>query len=122
MYMKRIVGVLFFLMVVVTAAQAELVTVSISYTYSEPTEAMNLYMDGNKVCSTNDQTGVFECLEVEIPYGVHMFTLTAVTDGVESAHGDPYTWVHSPPPPEKPAMTTIIITINGENIQLSPVQ
>jgi len=93
-------------------------TLEVQFEYSTPAESFNLYMDGAKVCTTTEPN-VMTCTDVNIPYGVHLFTMTAVVDSMETLHSPAYMWTYAPTPGPSPVF--INLSVNGENVQLVPV-
>ena len=118
---KYIFGFIFLLLVFVFTnfASASLKTIQVHFSYPTPAQAFNLYMDGKQICNTNTPD-VMNCTDVEIPYGVHMFTMTAVVDNVETNHSPAYVWVFSPEQGKPPVVITFTVTVDGENVELGP--
>lgn len=83
-------------------------TIQVEFTYSQDAEAFHLYMNEERVC-TDTTLGTMVCDAIEIPYGTYIFTLTAVTDGVESSPSPGYMWTHVPQKGAQPVVLKFLI-------------
>jgi len=117
--MKRIFFILALCLGMVTVLHAATKSIEVQFEYPTPAQAFNLYMDGSKICNTNTPD-VMSCTGIEIPYGVHLFTMTAVVNGVETQHSPPYVWSYAPEPGEPPVFINFSVIVDGKNIQLAP--
>jgi len=113
--------IIFTLLVLSLAAivQAKPATIQVEFEYNTPAQAFNLYMDGKKVCNTNEPN-VMNCTNIEIPFGVHMFTMTAVVDNVETQHSPAYVWTYAPEPIGPPVFINFSISVDGKDVQVVP--
>lgn len=95
----------------------------VTFEYTGQATAFRLYMDGQKVCETvagAEQKMI--CENVAIPYGVHMFTMTAIEiSGIESSHSAPYTWTYAPINGAPPTFINFSITVDGKTIPVGPL-
>jgi hypothetical protein len=117
---KKAICLAFALTFLAVTAQAAPKTLQAEFQYDTPAQAFNLYMDGSKVCNTNATTGTMECTDIEIPYGVHLFTMTAVVDGMETQHSRAYVWSYAPEPAAAPVFLNFSIAVDGKNVQIGP--
>ena len=107
-------------MLLLTAtAQAATKSIEVEFEYSEPAQAFNLYMNGSKICNVTTPN-VMNCADIEMPYGVHQFTMTAVVNGLETQHSPPYIWSYAPEPGDPPVFINFNISVDGKNIKLAP--
>jgi len=104
----------------VAISRAATSSIEVQFKYDTPAQAFNLYMDGQKICNTNTPN-VMSCTDIEIQYGVHLFTMTAVVDGLETMHSPAYVWSHAPAPGDPPVFINFSVTVDGKNVQLAPV-
>jgi len=116
---NKILFIIISLLVSSTLAQAAPKSIEVEFEYNTPAQAFNLYMDGQKICNTITPN-VMSCSDVEIPYGVHLFTMTAVVDNVETIHSPAYVWSYAPAPGAPPVFINFSVTVDGKNFQLSP--
>lgn len=117
---KKILLIMFALLPTVAIAADKSITVS--FDYSGNASAYRLYMDGNQVCES--QAGAektMQCASLSIPYGVHLFTMTAIDGGVETNHSQAYAWTYSPANAAPPTMINFTITVDGQAQQVGPV-
>jgi hypothetical protein len=124
---KKAICLAFALTFLAVTAQAAPKTLQVEFQYDKPAQAFNLYMDGSKVCNTNatagntnPTAGTMECTDIEIPYGVHLFTMTAVVDGMETQHSPAYVWPYAPEPAAAPVFLNFSIAVDGKNVQIGP--
>lgn len=89
--------------------------VTVKFEYSQPAEKFNLYMDGNIIC-TDTVVGTMDCNDVVIEYGVHQFTMTAVSNGLETLHSPPYVWSYSPIQGAGPTFLNFNITLEDGSV------
>lgn len=93
--------------------------IEVEFSYdNRPVNEFRLYMDGKKICSTTNSTArTLSCPTVEIPYGVHLFTMTAVEPpDVETMHSPAYQWTYSPTQGSGPVFINFNITVDGKVI------
>lgn len=95
--------------------------VSVHFDYAGNATAYRLYMDGGKVCEAQAKVEkVMDCT-FSIPYGVHIFTMTAIEEGIETVHSNAYAWTYSPTNTSPPTMINFTITVDGQTQQVGPV-
>jgi len=99
-------------------------TLEVEFTYDCPATEYRLYMDGDQVCpATAGTEKKMSCENVEIAHGVHLFTMTAMSDGVETKHSPPFTWTYSPIQHDGPVMINFSVTLeNGSIVPIGKVQ
>ena len=117
--MKNILLAALMILMFCTLSFATSKTLEVQFEYPTPAQAFNLYMDGHQVCNTNTPN-VMSCTGIEIPYGVHLFTMTAVVDGVETMHSPAYVWSYVPEPGAAPVFVNFSVVIDGKTVQLGP--
>ena len=118
----KIIMILFMLGISTTAHAADK-KVEVQFSYdNRPVTEFRLYMDGTKICSSTDgQARTMDCPAVAIPYGVHLFTMTAVEPpGVETSHSPAYMWTYSPAQGSGPVFINFSITVDGKVIPVGP--
>lgn len=96
-------------------------TIAVDFSYPNNTaKEFRLYMDGKNICQTLGGTlRAMSCSAVEVQFGVHTFTMTAVeADSVETNHSPPYVWNYLATPGNPPLFLNFKITIDGTNIEL----
>ena len=99
-------------------------SISVDFSYDDrPVTEFRLYMDGTKICTSTDGAArTMDCPAVEIPYGVHLFTMTAVEPpGIETSHSNAYMWTYSPSQGSGPVFINFSITVDGKVIPVGPV-
>lgn len=95
--------------------------IKVDFSYEGNASEFRLYMDGTKICTTPDgQARSMDCPTVPIPYGVHIFTLTAIDGGIETSHSSPYSWVYMPEQGDGPLFINFSVTVDGKEIKLGP--
>lgn len=97
-------------------------SITVNFDYTGNASAYRLYMDGKQVCES--QAGAeksMHCVSVPIPYGVHLFTMTAIEEGIETSHSPAYAWTYSPINTTPPTMINFTITVDGQTQQVGPV-
>ena len=99
-------------------------TLEVEFTYDRPATEYRLYVDGDQVCTaTAGQEKKMSCANIEIAHGVHLFTMTAMSDGVETKHSPPFTWTYSPIQHDGPVMINFSVTLeNGSIVPIGKVQ
>lgn len=122
--MKRkitaILAILMFFMFVALAYGAK--NIQVDFEYSQPAESFRLYMDGAVIC-TDVTAGTMTCNDIAIDYGVHQFTMTAVSGGIESLHSPAYLWSYSPVQGPGPAFINFNVTLeDGSVVPLGSVK
>jgi len=100
-------------------------SISVDFSYeNRPVTEFRLYMDGQKICSSPDGASrSLTCPAVDVPYGVHLFTMTAVEPpGVETTHSPAYMWAYTPSQGSGPVFINFNITVDGKVIPVGPVE
>lgn len=121
--MRRILATTIGLLLVATISHAAPKQIEVQFSYEDrPVTEFRLYMDGQKICSSTDSAArTLTCPTVEIPYGVHLFTMTAVEPpGVETTHSPAYQWTYSPTQGSGPVFINFSITVDGKVIPVGP--
>jgi len=115
--MKKILSIL--LVFAATSVHAATKSIEVEFSYNTPAQAFNLYMNGQQICNSNTPD-VMSCTDIEIPYGVHLFTMTAVVNGLETQHSPAYVWSYAPEPGPAPTFINFNISVDGKSVQLAP--
>jgi len=107
---------------VLTAINAQAAkSIIVEFSYEAPADSFTVYMDETPVCTaTNDSSPSIVCEDLNMNYGVHLFTMTATYQGQESLHSPAYTFAYKPELPTPPATLEIKIIINGVETVLKP--
>lgn len=118
--MKILIGLFLSLFLVTQAFAAK--NIAVEFEYTKPAESFNIYMDGSMICS-GSTVGTIICSDLTIDYGMHQFTMTAVTDGIETLHSNPYMWSFSPVQGSGPTIINFNITVeDGTVVPLTAVK
>jgi hypothetical protein len=98
-------------------------TLDVEFAFDYQATEYRLYMDGSQICTaTAGAEKKISCPEMTIPYGVHLFTMTAMTDGIESKHSTAYQWTYSPIQHDGPVMINFSVTLeNGTVVPIGKV-
>lgn len=97
--------------------------IEVQFAYSGSATAYRLYMDGSKVCETLAAAEQkMMCDNIAIPYGVHMFTMTAIeSSGIETNHSNAYAWTYAPINGAPPTFINFSIMVDGKTIPVGPL-
>lgn len=98
--------------------------IEVAFDYSGEAESYNFYMDGKKLCSAPaGSEKKFSCNDLEIGYGVHIFTMTAnKPGGIETMHSQAYTWAYAPEQGAGPSLINLSITMeNGAVVPIGSI-
>lgn len=103
-----------FLAVCASTAQAAK-NIEVDFEYTGQAESFNLYMDGSVIC-TDVATGKMTCNDIAIDYGMHQFTMTAISGGLETLHSPAYMWSYSPVQGAGPTIINFNVTVEGGKV------
>jgi len=123
--MKKIIITILVWLGFVVSAQAADKKIEVTFTYESPAKEFRLYMDGQKVCSTlsSASTTKMDCLNIPIVYGIHMFTMTAVSlENIESTHSPAYAWTYAPISGVPPTFINFTIVVDGKPVTVGPLE